>query len=93
MTQTPDITPEEADEARIKELEAKLAEVGEMKRLLAMDKINLRGELAWVEGKLAEVVAAGVRVRNYYEHHGNTDVYAVPDFNAVIAGLKGENDE
>jgi hypothetical protein len=37
---------------RIEELEAKLAEVGEMKRLLAMDKINLRGELAWVEGKL-----------------------------------------
>jgi len=34
-------------------LAAKLAEVEEMKRLLAMDKINLRGELAWVQGKLA----------------------------------------
>ena len=43
---------------RIEELEVKLAEVGEMKRLLAMDKINLRGELAWVEGKLAKAEAA-----------------------------------
>lgn len=34
-------------------LAAKLAEVEEMKRLLAMDKINLRGELAGVQGKLA----------------------------------------
>ena len=44
----------EAAEARIGELEAKLAEVEEMKRLLAMDKINLRGELAGVQGKLAK---------------------------------------
>ena len=35
-------------------LAAKLAEVEEMKRLLAMDKINLRGELAGVQGKLAK---------------------------------------
>jgi chromosome segregation ATPase len=34
-------------------LAVKLAEVEEMKRLLAMDKINLRGELAGVQGKLA----------------------------------------
>ena len=44
-----------------------------------------------LEAKLAKVVAAGVRVRNYYENHGNSDVYAVSDFNAAIAELKGEN--
>ena len=44
--------------ATCEELEAKLAEVEEMKRLLAMDKINLRGELAGVQGKLAEWQAA-----------------------------------
>ena len=39
-------------------LAAKLAEVEEMKRLLAMDKINLRGELAGVQGKLDAAEAA-----------------------------------
>jgi hypothetical protein len=39
-------------------LAAKLTEVEEMKRLLAMDKINLRAELAGVQGRLAEVEAA-----------------------------------
>ena len=39
-------------------LAVKLVEVEEMKRLLAMDKINLRGELAGVQGKLAALEAA-----------------------------------
>jgi hypothetical protein len=42
-----------------------------------------------LEAKLAEVVAAGIRVRNYYGHHHSKDVYAVSDFNAAIATLKG----
>lgn len=39
-------------------LTARLAKVEGMKRLLAMDKINLRAELAGVQGRLAEVEAA-----------------------------------
>ena len=39
-------------------LAVKLVEVEEMKRLLAMDKINLRGELAGVQGKLAQAEAS-----------------------------------
>ena len=46
-----------------------------------------------LEAKLAEVVAAGVRVRNYYENHKNSDVYAVSDFNKATAKMKGQNDE
>ena len=46
-----------------------------------------------LEAKLAEVVAAGVRVRNYYEHHDSKDVYAVSDFNAALAELKGAKHE
>ena len=39
-------------------LAARLVEVEEMKRLLAMDKIDLRGELAGVEGQIEASQAA-----------------------------------
>jgi hypothetical protein len=63
-------------------------------RLAAADHIEqlvaTRDEL---EAKLAEVVAVGVRVRDYFTHHSNEDVYAVHDFNEAIAYLKGQKDD
>ena len=52
-----------------------------------------RNRIEELEAKLAEVVAVGVRVRDYFTHHSNDDVYAVHDFNEAIAYLKGQNDE
>jgi hypothetical protein len=46
-----------------------------------------------LEAKLAEVVAVGVRVRDYFTHHSNDDVYAVHDFDEALAELKGQKDE
>ena len=45
-----------------------------------------------LEAKLAEVVAVGVRVRDYFTHHRNKDVYALHDFYEAIAYLKGQKD-
>jgi hypothetical protein len=42
-----------------------------------------------LEAKLAEAVAVGVRVRDYFTHQTSNDVYAVSDFNKAIAKLKG----
>ena len=46
-----------------------------------------------LEDKLAEGVAVGVRVRDYFTHQTNNDVYAVSDFNKAITKMKGQNDE
>ena len=70
----------------VRDLEAKLAEVGEMKRLLAMDKINLRGELAWVEAKLAKAMQI---VEAYGEDEGYVPLRVVSLYEELSGPLKG----
>ena len=94
-TMTPDIVGRYVLARDYDALAARLAEVEtQLKMVLDREAATYArhdAKLEAAEAKLAKVVAAGVRVRNYYENHGNRDVYAVADFNAAIAELKGEN--